>query len=101
MVGTAPTLLLAGAGGGLVGAGFSFCFPVLTGTLQTEVPDAFAVANQHNVLGMIIAQDGHRTEPVFGDGAQHFGPGSAIALGIIELSHSRREQSMFGGVESG
>jgi len=23
-----------------VGFGFSFCFPVLTGTLQTEVPDA-------------------------------------------------------------
>jgi hypothetical protein len=24
----------------LIGCGFSFCFPVLTGTLQTEVPDA-------------------------------------------------------------
>jgi hypothetical protein len=40
LVATAPTMLLAGMGGGLVGAGFSLSFPVLTGVLQTEVPDA-------------------------------------------------------------
>jgi hypothetical protein len=33
-------MLVALIGGGLVGGGFSWCFPVLTGVLQTEVPDA-------------------------------------------------------------
>lgn len=35
----APTLAVAGAGVGFVGFGFSLCFPILTGTLQAEVPD--------------------------------------------------------------
>lgn len=42
LVGTAvaPTLPVALLTVGLVGFGFSLCFPVLTGTLQVEVPDA-------------------------------------------------------------
>lgn len=36
----APTLAVALVAVGLVGFGFSLCFPVLTGTLQLEVPDA-------------------------------------------------------------
>lgn len=42
LVGTAvaPTLAVAVVAVGLVGFGFSLCFPVLTGTLQLEVPDA-------------------------------------------------------------
>lgn len=40
VVATAPSMLVALIGGGLVGGGFSWCFPVLTGVLQTEVPDA-------------------------------------------------------------
>ena len=35
----APTLPVALGAVGLVGFGFSLCFPVLTGTLQLEVPD--------------------------------------------------------------
>jgi MFS family permease len=42
LVGTAlaPSLTVAIVAVGLVGFGFSLCFPVLTGTLQLEVPDA-------------------------------------------------------------
>jgi len=40
VVAGAPRMLVAAVGGALVGAGFSLCFPVLTATLQTEVPDA-------------------------------------------------------------
>jgi MFS family permease len=42
LVGTAlaPSLAVAVVAVGLVGFGFSLCFPVLTGTLQLEVPDA-------------------------------------------------------------
>ena len=36
----APTLAVVLVAVGLVGFGFSLCFPVLTGTLQLEVPDA-------------------------------------------------------------
>jgi MFS family permease len=36
----ARELWTAGIGVGLVGFGFSLCFPVLTGSLQAEVPDA-------------------------------------------------------------
>ncbi len=36
----APGLAMAAVSVALVGFGFSLCFPVLTGTLQTEVPDA-------------------------------------------------------------
>ena len=41
LIGTAmaPTLPVALGAVGLVGFGFSLCFPVLTGTLQLEVPD--------------------------------------------------------------
>lgn len=41
LVGTAlaPTLPVALLTVGLVGLGFSLCFPILTGTLQVEVPD--------------------------------------------------------------
>jgi MFS family permease len=35
----APTLLVACLGVGLIGFGFSLCFPVLTATLQEETPD--------------------------------------------------------------
>jgi MFS family permease len=42
LIGTAlaPTLSVALTSVALVGFGFSLCFPVLTGTLQIEVPDA-------------------------------------------------------------
>lgn len=40
IVATAPQLVIASVGGAFVGFGFSLCFPVLTGVLQTEVPDA-------------------------------------------------------------
>lgn len=36
----ATTLPLAALGVGAIGLGFSFCFPIVTGALQTEVPDA-------------------------------------------------------------
>lgn len=36
----ATDLAVASVAVGLIGCGFSFCFPVLTSTLQTEVPDA-------------------------------------------------------------
>lgn len=36
----APSLVVALVTVGLVGFGFSLCFPILTGTLQVEVPDA-------------------------------------------------------------
>ena len=35
----ATTLPLAAIGVGAIGMGFSFCFPIVTGVLQTEVPD--------------------------------------------------------------
>jgi MFS family permease len=40
IVGLATDLGVAALGVALIGCGFSFCFPVLTGTLQSEVPDA-------------------------------------------------------------
>lgn len=39
IVATAPALGIAAVGGAFIGMGFSLCFPVLTGVLQTEVPD--------------------------------------------------------------
>ncbi len=36
----ATTLPVAAIGVGAIGMGFSFCFPIVTGVLQTEVPDA-------------------------------------------------------------
>src|SRR5207302_4828724 len=40
LLSTATDIPLAASAVALVGCGFSLCFPVLTGTLQTEVPDA-------------------------------------------------------------
>jgi MFS family permease len=40
LVSTATQMAVAAPAVALIGAGFSFCFPVLTSTLQTEVPDA-------------------------------------------------------------
>jgi len=40
LLSVATDVPVAGLAVALVGFGFSFCFPVLTGTLQTEVPDA-------------------------------------------------------------
>jgi MFS family permease len=40
LVSTATQLAVAAPAVALIGCGFSFCFPVLTSTLQTEVPDA-------------------------------------------------------------
>jgi sugar phosphate permease len=39
-LGTTTDLTAAGTAVALAGCGFSFCFPVLTSTIQTEVPDA-------------------------------------------------------------
>jgi Bacterial protein of unknown function (DUF894). len=39
-VALAPSLGVAGIGVGLIGFGFSLCFPILTATLQSETPDA-------------------------------------------------------------
>jgi MFS family permease len=39
-LGTARDLLVAAPAVALVGCGFSFCFPILTSALQSEVPDA-------------------------------------------------------------
>ena len=82
LVGTAPNLLLAGVGGGLVGAGFSLCFPVLTGVLQTEVPDA--------VRGRLLALHqmahlGNRPFAALAAGAiaAAFGPTYACLSGVI------------------
>lgn len=36
----ATSLPVAGVGVGAIGLGFSLCFPIVTGALQTEVPDA-------------------------------------------------------------
>lgn len=36
----ATTLTVAGVGVAAIGLGFSLCFPIVTGALQTEVPDA-------------------------------------------------------------
>jgi MFS family permease len=40
VVSTATQMTVAAPAVALIGCGFSFCFPVLTSTLQTEVPDA-------------------------------------------------------------
>ncbi|MEA2661725.1 MAG: hypothetical protein QOH08_1297 [Chloroflexota bacterium] len=40
VVSIATTLPLAAAGVAAIGMGFSLCFPIVTGALQTEVPDA-------------------------------------------------------------
>jgi MFS family permease len=63
----APSLPVAVIGVALVGYGFSLCFPVLTGTLQVEVPDA--------VRGRIMAF--HQTA--------HLGnrPLAALTVGVV------------------
>ena len=49
---------------------------------QAEVRDAFASLDQHDVLGMVIAQHGHRSEAVGGDRGEHLAPCGAIAFGV-------------------
>lgn len=39
-VSLATTMTAAAIGVGAIGAGFSLCFPIVTGALQTEIPDA-------------------------------------------------------------
>jgi MFS family permease len=66
-VAAAPGLVIACLGVGLVGFGFSLCFPVLTAILQDETPDAFRgrIMAYHQ-----IAHLGHR-------------PFTALAVGTI------------------
>ncbi|HEY6958227.1 MAG TPA: MFS transporter [Candidatus Limnocylindria bacterium] len=70
IVATAPAMPVAAVGGSFVGAGFSLCFPVLTGVLQTEVPD--------RVRGRLLAlhQMGHLGNRPF----------AALAAGAIAAS---------------
>ena len=70
IVAAAPVLPVAAIGGMFVGAGFSTCFPVLTGVLQTEVPD--------RVRGRLMAlhQMGHLGNRPF----------AALAAGAIAAS---------------
>ncbi len=82
VVATAPQMLVAAVGGAFVGVGFSLCFPVLTGVLQTEVPDA--------VRGRLLALHqmahlGNRPFAALAAGAiaAAFGPTSACLAGVI------------------
>jgi MFS family permease len=78
----APSLALASVAVGLVGFGFSLCFPVLTGTLQAEVPDA--------VRGRVMAFHqmshlGNRpvTALLVGSLATVVGAQPAVLLGVV------------------
>jgi len=78
----APSLLVALVAVGLVGFGFSLCFPVLTGRLQLEVPDA--------VRGRVMAfhQTAHLgnrplTALVVGGLATFLGAQHAVLAGVI------------------
>ncbi len=79
----ATDLLTASLAVALVGSGFSLCFPVLAGTLQTEVPDA--------VRGRVLALHqmshlGNRPFTALGAGALAGAFGAAAAfLGAIAL----------------
>lgn len=70
IVATAPAMAVAAVGGAFVGGGFSLCFPVLTGVLQTEVPD--------RVRGRLLAlhQMGHLGNRPF----------AALAAGVLAAS---------------
>ena len=56
---------------------------------QAEMRDPFPALDQHDVLGMIVAQDRHRAEAVVRDRLEHLGPGGAIAL-AVDLEPDRR-----------
>ena len=78
----APSLAAASVAVGLVGFGFSLCFPVLTGTLQAEVPDA--------VRGRVMAfhQMAHlgnrpATALLVGSVATLVGAQPAVLLGVV------------------
>lgn len=84
LVGTAmaPAMAVAVAAVGLVGFGFSLCFPVLTGALQLEVPDA--------LRGRVMAfhQTGHLgnrpiTAILAGGLAAGVGAQQAVIAGVI------------------
>ena len=49
---------------------------------QAEMGDAVAALDQHDVLGMIIAQDGDRAKAVLGKRLQYVGPGAAIRIDV-------------------
>lgn len=84
LVGTAlaPSLPVAVATVGLVGFGFSLCFPVLTSTLQLEVPDA--------VRGRIMAF--HQTA--------HLGnrPLTALLVGALAAAVGAQQAAIAGAI---
>ena len=49
---------------------------------QPELADAAAAGDQHDVLGMIVAQHGDRAEAVGGDRRQHGAPRGAPGLDV-------------------
>jgi MFS family permease len=78
----APSLAIASIAVSLIGFGFSLCFPILTGTLQAEVPD--------NVRGRIMALHqmshlGNRPLAALAIGtlATLLTPGSAVLAGLV------------------
>ena len=101
LIGTAlaPSLAVAAVAVSLVGFGFSLCFPILTGTLQAEVPDA--------VRGRVMAfhQMAHlgnrpATALVVGTVASLFGAQPAVLVGValapIGLFFTRRAREHLG-----
>jgi len=76
----ATTLPVAAVSVAAIGLGFSFCFPIVTGTLQTEVPDA--------IRGrlMSIHQMAHLGNRPF----------AALAAGAIAASFSLTASSLAG-----
>lgn len=81
-VAIAPVLALAVLAVGLVGVGFSLTFPVLTGTLQLEVPDA--VRGRVMAFGQ-TAHPGNRPLAALlaGSLATAFGAQQAVIVGAI------------------
>lgn len=78
----APGLLVASVAVALVGLGFSLCFPILTGTLQAEVPDAVRgrVMSFHQ-----MAHLGNRPVAALAVGtlATFFGAQPAVLAGVV------------------
>ncbi len=66
---------------------------------QAEMGDAVPALDEHDVLGMIVAQDRHRAKSVTRDRLQHFAPGRLIGVGVHLSPHRRaipfREQLQF------
>jgi MFS family permease len=78
----ADSLPMAAASVGLVGFGFSLCFPILTGTLQAEVPDAV----RGRVMGFHqMAHLGNRPFAALAAGAlgATVGPQPAVIAGAL------------------